>query len=85
MVRTQIQLTEEQHRGLHQYARKLGISLSEAIRRSVGSLLASQEAAPTRAELVREALAVCGKYTDPRGQTRVAREHDRHLAEAYSR
>ena len=47
--------------------------------------LVAEEAAPSREELVRSALAVCGKYADPDGPSRVALEHDRHLAEAYSR
>ena len=32
MVRTQIQLPEEQYRWLRRWARRLGISLSEAVR-----------------------------------------------------
>lgn len=31
------------------------------------------------------ALAVCGKYADPEGASRVAMDHDRHLAEVYPR
>jgi len=38
---------------------------------------------PSRDERVRSALAVCGKYVDPEGPSRVAVDHDRHLAEAY--
>jgi hypothetical protein len=33
MVRTHVQLTEEQHRRLRRWARELGVSLSEAVRR----------------------------------------------------
>jgi hypothetical protein len=83
MVRTQIQLTPEQHRQLRHSARRLGISLSEAVRRSVSDWLAREEGAPTRDDLVREALAVCGKYSDPEGASRVALEHDRYLDRAY--
>ena len=39
--------------------------------------------APARDDRVRAALAVCGKYRDPRGETRVAQNHDRHLDDAY--
>ena len=35
--------------------------------------------APVREERIRAALAVCGKYRDPHGETRVAQEHDRYL------
>lgn len=85
MMRTQIQLTETQHRELTRYSRRLGISLSEAIRRCVNAQLERDRAAPAREERVRAALAVCGKYRDAHGETRVALEHDRHLADAYER
>jgi len=83
MVRTQIQLTREQHRRLKKWAARLGISLSEAIRRCVSDRLEQEESAPTREDLVRRALSVCGKYRDPQGSSRVALDHDAHLAEAY--
>ena len=85
MVRTQIQLTEAQHRELTRYSRRLGISLSEAIRRCVNAQLEHDRIAPAREERVRAALAVCGKYRDSHGETRVALEHDRFLEDAYSR
>lgn len=65
MVRTQIQLPEEQYRRLRKWSRQLGISLSEAVRRCIADHLAHEEAAPSREDRIREALAVCGKYTDP--------------------
>jgi len=83
MVRTQIQLTDEQYRGLRRWARRLGVSLSEAVRRCVADRLSAEERMPSRDERVRSALAVCGKYVDPEGPSRVAVDHDRHLAEAY--
>ena len=85
MVRSQIQLTEDQHRRLKRWARKLGISMAEAIRRCVADRLAVVEAAPTRASLVREALGVVGRYSDPAGKSDVARRHDETLADAYRR
>jgi hypothetical protein len=85
MVRTQIQLPEDQYRRLRRWARERGISLAEAIRRCVADRLVAEEGAPSRAERVRAALAVCGKYRDPDGQSRVAIDHDRRLAEAYRR
>jgi metal-responsive CopG/Arc/MetJ family transcriptional regulator len=83
MVRTQIQLPEEQYRRLRKWSRRLGISLSEAVRRCIADHLAHEEAAPSREDRIRGAFAVCGKYTDPEGASCVAQEHDRHLAEAY--
>jgi len=85
MVRSQIQLTEAQHRRLKGWARKLGISMSEAVRRCVDEQLAANDVAPSRAALVREALSVAGAYADPEGAADVARRHDDVLAEAYRR
>lgn len=85
MVRTQIQLPEDQYRRLRGLARRLGVSLSEAVRRCVADRLAREGASPSREELVRAALAVCGRYRDPAGGSHVAAAHDRHLAEAFRR
>jgi hypothetical protein len=85
MIRSQIQLTETQHRRLKKWARKLGISMAEAIRRCVDDRLAAEETLPTRATLVREALAVAGAYADPEGATDIARRHDEELAKAHRR
>jgi hypothetical protein len=84
-VRTQIQLPEEQHRRLRRWAGRLGVSLSEAVRRCLAERLAQEEATSSGEERVRAALSVCGKYADPKGPSRVAADHDRHLAEAYRR
>ena len=83
MVRTQIQLTEEQHRLLKRWAGRLGISLAEAVRRCVADRLAVEQLEAGHAERVREACAVIGKYADPEGTSRIAKEHDEHLAQAY--
>ena len=85
MVRTQIQVSEEQHRRLTRHAQRLGISLAEAVRRCVDAQLVQDETLASRDEQVRAALAICGKYRAPRGATRVAQEHDRHLDEVYGR
>ncbi|MCY4029186.1 MAG: CopG family transcriptional regulator [Acidobacteria bacterium] len=65
------------------YAARLGISLAEAVRRCVDAQLDQDDTHPSRQERLRAALAVCGKYRDSSGETRVAREHDRHLDAAY--
>jgi hypothetical protein len=83
MVRTQIQLTEEQHRLLKRWAGHLGISLSEAVRRCVADRLTVERLDAGRADRVREALAVVGKYADPEGASRVTQDHDEHLADSY--
>jgi len=85
VLRAQIQLTQEQHRRLHRWAKKLNISVAEAVRRCIDDQLAREDAVSSREARIRAALAVCGKYCDPAGPSRVAREHDRHLAEAFGR
>ena len=82
-MRTQIQLDPTQHRQLRRWARRLGISMSEAVRRCVTAELDRVDPAPSYDDRRRAALAVCGKFTDPAGRGRVAREHDRHLAGAF--
>jgi hypothetical protein len=83
MIRTQIQLTEEQHRRLKRWARDRGISLSEAVRRCVAHRLAAEEIGDRHADRIREALSVVGKYSDPDGTSHIARDHDSFLADAY--
>ena len=57
--------------------------MAEAVRRCVDAQLVRKEPAPMRKEQVRAALAVCGRYRDPHGEPRVAREYDRYLEEIY--
>jgi hypothetical protein len=45
--------------------------------------MTGEEASPLREDLLGSALAACGKHTDPEGASRIAEEHDRHLAQAY--
>ena len=85
MVRTQIRLPEDQYRRLRRWARRLGVSFSEAVRRCIAERLAHEALAPSREERIRAALRVCGRYEDPSGSCKIATEHDRHLAAAYRR
>ena len=85
MVRTQIQLTEGQCVQLKRWASRLGISLAEAVRRCVADRLVAEGVDVGRDSLVREAFAVVGKYADSEGASRVAKEHDEHLAAAFCR
>ncbi len=59
--------------------------MAEAIRRCVAERLAAEEEAPTRVTLVREALGAAGAYSDPSGDSDIARRHDELLADAYRR
>lgn len=81
MIRTQIQLTEEQSRRLKAAANRKGVSVSELIRQGIDAALA-QEAAPSREQLIRRALQAAGQFHS--SQSNVASEHDRYLGEAFS-
>jgi hypothetical protein len=80
VVRTQIQLTEQQARRLRARARERGVSLAETIRRFVDRGLAEEAAG--RARLYQQAARVVGRFPDRRGARNVAREHDHYLDEA---
>ena len=80
MVRTQIQLTEEQSKALKRLAAEQGTSVAELIRRSVDRYLRTTEGVSAE-ERRRRAIAAAGKYRS--GRPDVAVEHDRYLAEAY--
>jgi hypothetical protein len=81
MVRTQIQLTEQQARRLRKEARQQGISLAEMIRRCVDQTLAGEKA--DRARLYERAAGLVGRFADRKGATDLARGHDRYLDKAF--
>jgi uncharacterized protein with von Willebrand factor type A (vWA) domain len=81
MVRTQIQLTEQQARRLRAQAREHGVSLAEIIRRCVDKGLA--EAVPTREALYDRAARVVGRFSDRRATRDLSSQHDRYLDEVY--
>jgi Arc/MetJ-type ribon-helix-helix transcriptional regulator len=80
MVRTQVQLTQEQMRMLKRLATERGVSVAELVRRSVDLLARSAGAVDDR-EQRRRALAIGGRFRS--GRKDLAAEHDRHLAEPY--
>ena len=80
MIRTQIQLDEAQAARLRQLAAEQGISLAEAVRRAVDSLLAGKASVDPRAARARAA-AVAGRYRSATDD--LATAHDRHLDEAF--
>ncbi len=82
MIRTQIQLTEEQARALREIARARQSSIAELIRSGVDDVVRS-EAGPNREERKRRAIAASGKFHS--GATDLSTAHDRYLAEAYGR
>ena len=80
MVRTQIQLTEEQARLLREMAGTGRESMAALIRRAVDQFLVNRK--PDRMTLYRRAEAVVGKYEAGIGD--ISMEHDRYLEEAFS-
>ena len=81
MVRTQIQLTEQQARRLRDQARDRGVSLAEMIRRYVEKGLSEETA--DRGALYERAARVVGRFRDRRGARDVSSKHDRYLDEAF--
>lgn len=80
MVRTQIQLTEEQYQKLKGVAARKHISVAEIIRRSVDNTLSS-EFLPDEEEIKARARSAFGAYAD--SQSDVSENHDRYLTEAF--
>ena len=80
MIRTQIQLTEEQAEALKQLAAEEGKSVAELVRLGVDRLIRSQRPAD-RQELRRRAIAVAGRFHSE--DEDLSAEHDRYAAEAF--
>lgn len=79
MIRTQVQLSEEQATALKRLAAERGVSMASLIRQGVDSVLASQSALSLEERWDR-ALAVLGKFRSDTGD--VSARHDEHFAEA---
>lgn len=81
MLRTQIQVTEEQNRRLRVFAERRGLSLSEAIRIGIDRLL--EEESMDRREMYALADALIGKLEDLERADDLGEDHDDYLEEAY--
>lgn len=80
MIRTQIQLTQEQSQALKTLAIDQQRPVAALIREGIDYLI-QQSGHVDIAERRRRAIAAAGRFHS--GQTNVSTEHDRHLAEAY--
>jgi hypothetical protein len=80
MIRTQVQLSEEQSALIKQVAAERNVSMAEIIRQGVDYYL-KHCAAVGREERVQRALAAAGRFGS--GRSDVSARHDAHLAEAY--
>lgn len=81
MIRTQIQLTEQQVRRLKDRAHSEGVSMAEVIRRCVDRTLEQEQV--SRNELYRRAATLIGAFHDCESATDVSVNHDKYLDEAY--
>ncbi len=78
MVRTQIQLTDEQSRILKAMALEKGISVAELIRRCIEDYIQSASQL-TSNERRQRALSIVGQFVAE--ETDLSTDHDRYLAE----
>jgi hypothetical protein len=79
MIRTQIQLTEEQAAKAKRLAAERGVSMAEVIRQ----LLDREPERDDRTERFARALAAAGTGRDIEGKTDVSVNHDKYLADIY--
>ena len=77
MVRTQVQLTDEQVRGLKEAAAAQGVSMAEVIRVAVDRHLGSAATGSVK----RRAIESIGGFRS--GRRDVGTEHDKYLADAF--
>jgi len=78
VVRTIIQLPEEQAVALERAARRRGVSKAAVVREALGRLLSPEEQGED--EALERALAAAGSFSS--GVPDLAERHDDHLAEA---
>ena len=81
MIRTQIQLTEEQSTRLHQVARQSGVSAAELIRRCLDRFLDSGAAAHVAAGSRLAGMEIVGRFHS--GRSDISVRHDDYLDESY--
>ena len=82
MVRTQIQLTEEQAKEIKNVAVAKGVSVAEIIRRAVEGVIKSSTKTDGE-ERQRRAIEVVGKFRS--GKRDVSKKHDKYLTEVYGK
>lgn len=82
MIRTQIQLQEDQMNALKKIAAEKQISLAELIRKAVDTVIKSG-AVPDYEERRKRAIDIAGKFSS--GNTDIALRHDEYLAKTYKK
>ena len=82
MVRTQIQLTEDQVKALEKMATSRHLSVAELIRRAVNTMIKSSHVVDVE-ERHQRALDIVGRFSS--GKRDISRKHDLYLTDAYKR
>ncbi len=82
MVRTQVQLREDQVQALKRLAATRGVSVAELIRQSVDAFIRASKSVD-KDEQRRRAIAAAGRFRS--GTSDTSSEHDRYLVEAFQR
>ena len=82
MVRTQIQLTEDQAKALKKIAQSRHLSVAELIRKAVDTVIKSSTVINVE-ERHKRAMEIVGKFGS--GKCDVSKKHDLYLREAYNK
>ena len=82
MVRTQIQLTQEQAKKIKKIAASRGVPMAEVIRNAVEGVIRSGAGGGSE-ERRERALKIVGKFRS--GKKDISRRHDAYLTEAWSK
>ena len=82
MVRTQIQLTEEQVKALKKFALSRHLSVAELIRQAVDTVIRTTIVVDVE-ERRKRAIDIVGRFSS--GKRDISRKHDTYLAEAFGK
>jgi len=80
MVRTQIQLTEDQAKTLKRISASKHLSIAELIRRAIDTMIKTTSAADPE-ERLKRALDIVGKFRS--GKRDISKKHDVYLTETF--
>jgi predicted DNA-binding ribbon-helix-helix protein len=82
MVRTQIQLTDDQAKALKKIAQSRRLSVAELIRKAVDTIIKSSPVVD-REERRKRAMEIAGKFSS--GKRDISKKHDLYLTDAYNK
>jgi len=82
MVRTQIQLTEDQAKTLKRISASRNLSVAELIRRSIDAMIRTSSSVDPEEQLKRS-MAIAGKFGS--GKRDISKRHDAYLGEDFGK